>query len=84
MDPGTVALSKWVRGRIPDLPISDHLMSGYVVIGRPTQIDSGRQGCPRADQAYHSGRHGGSCGNDNRNPFLRILERQGDRDHWFR
>ena len=48
MDPGTVALSEWVRGRIPDLPISDHLTSGYVVIGRPTQFDSGRQGCPRA------------------------------------
>ncbi len=50
MDPGKVASLEWIRGRIPDLPMSDHLTSGNVVIGGPTQFDSGRQGCPRAGQ----------------------------------
>ncbi len=81
MDPGTVALLEWVRGRNPDLLISDHLTSGSVVIGRPTQYDSGRQGAPGRARAYCSGRHGGSCGNDNRKAFFRILERQCDRAH---
>ena len=77
MDPGTAAPLELVRG---EPLIRDTGYEGIYRAAKHTLTAVGTYFPGRAG-AYHSGRHGGSCGIDNRKTFWWPMERRCDTIH---